>query len=82
MSSSRHLSDSGRVGKEPAPEKSNFVHTCNLLSRYIKKKGNLRNLNLEIGGQVESLESISIISSFLNIVVKLFDIFPERRSKL
>ncbi|CAA2985869.1 Hypothetical predicted protein [Olea europaea subsp. europaea] len=58
MSSSRHLSDSGRVGKEPAPEKSNFVHTCNLLSRYIKKKGNLRNLNLEIGGQVESLESI------------------------
>ncbi|KAL2539048.1 Jasmonate Zim-domain protein [Abeliophyllum distichum] len=58
MSSSRHFSDSRRVGKEPAPEKSNFVHTCNLLSRYIKKKGNLRNLNLEIGGKVESLESI------------------------
>ncbi|KAL2462381.1 uncharacterized protein Fot_53618 [Forsythia ovata] len=58
MSSSRHFSDSTRVGKEPAPEKSNFVHTCNLLSRYIKKKGSLRNLNLEIGGKVESLESI------------------------
>lgn len=58
MSSSHHLSDSTRVGKPPAPEKSNFVHTCNLLSRYIKKKGNLRNLNIEIGGKVESLETI------------------------
>ncbi|KAK6128057.1 hypothetical protein DH2020_038185 [Rehmannia glutinosa] len=52
MSSSRQFSD----GK--AAEKSNFVQTCNLLSKYIKEKGNLRDLNIEIGGKIESLEAI------------------------
>ncbi|KAL0396957.1 UNVERIFIED_CONTAM: protein TIFY 10b [Sesamum calycinum] len=56
MSSYRHIADDRRLGK--APEKSNFVQTCNLLSRYIKEKGSLRDLNLEIGGKVESLEAI------------------------
>ncbi|XP_011079536.1 protein TIFY 10b-like isoform X2 [Sesamum indicum] len=56
MSSHRHIADGRRLGK--APEKSNFVQTCNLLSRYIKEKGSLRDLNLEIGGKVESLEAI------------------------
>ncbi|KAI3455646.1 hypothetical protein Pfo_012309 [Paulownia fortunei] len=56
MSSSRHFSDGRRQGK--ASEKSNFVQTCNLLSQYIKEKGSLRDLNLEIGGKVESLEAI------------------------
>lgn len=28
------------------PEKSNFVHTCNLLSQYVKEKGGLKDLNL------------------------------------
>ncbi|CAI9753712.1 unnamed protein product [Fraxinus pennsylvanica] len=41
-----------------APEKSNFVHTCNLLSQFIKEKGSFRDLNFEIGDKVESLESI------------------------
>ncbi|KAK4427416.1 protein TIFY 11B [Sesamum alatum] len=56
MSSLRQFSDGRRQGKEP--EKSNFVQTCNLLSQYIKGKGSLRDLNLEIGGKVESLEAI------------------------
>ncbi|KAL0463779.1 UNVERIFIED_CONTAM: protein TIFY 11B [Sesamum latifolium] len=56
MSSYSHIADGRRLGK--APEKSNFVQTCNLLSRYIKEKGSLRDLNLEIGGKVESLEAI------------------------
>ncbi|KAL8466377.1 hypothetical protein ACS0TY_035471 [Phlomoides rotata] len=37
---------------------SNFAQTCNLLSRYVKEKGCLRDLNLEIGGKVESLEAL------------------------
>ncbi|KAL0441334.1 UNVERIFIED_CONTAM: protein TIFY 10b [Sesamum radiatum] len=56
MSSLRHLSGGRRQGK--GPEKTNFVQTCNLLSQYIKGKGSLRDLNLEIGGKVESLEAI------------------------
>ncbi|KAL0429946.1 UNVERIFIED_CONTAM: protein TIFY 10b [Sesamum radiatum] len=56
MSSYSLIADGRRLGK--APEKSNFVQTCNLLSRYIKEKGSLRDLNLEIGGKVESLEAI------------------------
>nr|QZL14040.1 jasmonate ZIM-domain protein 1 [Mentha canadensis] len=53
MSSSRMFFDGRRQ-----PGRSNFVQTCNLLSRYIKEKGSLRDLNLEIGGNVESLEAI------------------------
>nr|WRU92864.1 TIFY protein 9 [Isodon rubescens] len=53
MSSSRMLFDGRRQ-----PGKSNFVQTCNLLSRYIKEKGSLRDLNIEIGGKIESLEAI------------------------
>ncbi|GFP85736.1 protein tify 11a [Phtheirospermum japonicum] len=56
MSSFRQLSDGRRQGK--SPEKSNFVRTCNLLSKYIKEKGSLRTLNIEIGGKIESLEAI------------------------
>ncbi|KAH6781253.1 hypothetical protein C2S51_006546 [Perilla frutescens var. frutescens] len=40
------------------PGRSNFMQTCNLLSRYIKEKGSLRDLNMEIGGKVESVEAI------------------------
>lgn len=32
--------------------------TCNLLSQFVKRKGSLRDLNLEIGGKIESLEAI------------------------
>ncbi|KAL7152341.1 hypothetical protein ABFS83_04G090500 [Erythranthe nasuta] len=56
MSGFRHLSGDRRRGK--LPEKSNFAQTCNLLSQYIKDKGSLRDLNLEIGGKIESLENI------------------------
>ncbi|XP_075505268.1 jasmonate ZIM domain-containing protein 1-like isoform X1 [Primulina tabacum] len=56
MSGLQQFSDGRRPGK--APERSSFMHTCNLLSRYIKKKGSLRDFNLEIDGKIESLESI------------------------
>ncbi|CAI9757725.1 unnamed protein product [Fraxinus pennsylvanica] len=56
MSNSQDFSDRKRARR--ALEKSNFVHTCNLLSQFIKEKGSLRDLNFEIGDRVESLESI------------------------
>ncbi|PIN09554.1 hypothetical protein CDL12_17855 [Handroanthus impetiginosus] len=56
MSSPGQFSDGRRDGK--ASEKFSFVQTCNLLSQYIKEKGSLRDLNLEIGGKVESLDAI------------------------
>ncbi|XP_047963161.1 jasmonate ZIM domain-containing protein 1-like [Salvia hispanica] len=39
--------------------RSNFMQTCNLLSRFIKEKGCLRDLNIEIAGKVESLQHIA-----------------------
>ncbi|KAL8043480.1 hypothetical protein ABFX02_09G122700 [Erythranthe guttata] len=57
MSSSRNFPD-GRRREKAAPEKTNFAQTCNLVSRYIKEKGSLRDLNFEIGGKVESLEDL------------------------
>lgn len=59
MWSARHSSDVQKQGK--AAETSNFAQTCNLLSRYMKEKGSLRDLNLEIGGKVESLEALGKI---------------------
>ncbi|XP_075523344.1 protein TIFY 10b-like isoform X1 [Primulina tabacum] len=56
MSGLQQFSDGRRPGK--VPEWSSFMRTCNLLSRYIKKKGSLRDFNLEIDGKIESLESI------------------------
>lgn len=50
--------DSDGRGPEKTPEQSNFVQTCNLLSQFVKRKGSLRDLNLEIGGKIESLEAI------------------------
>ncbi|XP_051136213.1 protein TIFY 10A isoform X2 [Andrographis paniculata] len=71
MSNSRLVSDALRpaaaAGK--APEKSNFLQTCNLLSRYIKEKGSLRDLNLEIGGKVESLDAIVKPGSSLSATI-------------
>ncbi|KAK4481961.1 hypothetical protein RD792_012874 [Penstemon davidsonii] len=59
-----------------APEKSNFVQTCNLLSQYIKEKGSVKDLNLEIGGKIESLEAIvklkpSSTSTTMNWLTKM-----------
>lgn len=51
-------SPSDGQGKRKRLEVSNFAQTCNLLSRYVKEKGSLRDLNLEIGGKVESLEAL------------------------
>ncbi|XP_042050054.1 protein TIFY 10b-like [Salvia splendens] len=45
-----------RKGK--ALRTSNFAETCNLLSQYMKQKRTLRDLNLEIGGKVESIETL------------------------
>ncbi|XP_073153109.1 jasmonate ZIM domain-containing protein 1-like [Henckelia pumila] len=56
MSGLQQFSDGRRLGK--APGMSSFMQTCNLLSRYIKNKGSLRDFNLEIDGKTESLESI------------------------
>ncbi|XP_075493652.1 jasmonate ZIM domain-containing protein 1-like [Primulina tabacum] len=50
--------DSDGRGPEKAPEQSSFVQTCNLLSQFVKRTGSLRDLNLEIGGKIESLEAI------------------------
>lgn len=58
MSGQRQVISGGvRQGRTP-DQKSNFVQTCNLLSQYIKEKGSLKDLNLEIGGKVESLDTL------------------------
>ncbi|WOH04090.1 hypothetical protein DCAR_0623496 [Daucus carota subsp. sativus] len=36
-----------------SPEKSRFAQTCNLLSHYVKEKGSLRDLNIDINGGTE-----------------------------
>ncbi|NP_001311746.1 protein TIFY 10c-like [Nicotiana tabacum] len=52
MSNSQNSFDGGRRhGK--APERSNFVQTCNLLSQFIKGKATIRDLNLGIAGKSE-----------------------------
>ncbi|XP_058179160.1 protein TIFY 10B-like [Rhododendron vialii] len=51
MSGSRDFSDLRSSGK--APEKSSFAQTCNRLSQFIKEKGSLRDLGLEIAGKLE-----------------------------
>ncbi|KAF5452931.1 hypothetical protein F2P56_027883 [Juglans regia] len=40
-----------------APEKSNFVQRCNLLSRYFKEKGSFGDLGLGMGRQLKSKET-------------------------
>lgn len=52
MSNSKNSFDGGRRhGK--APERWNFVQTCNLLSQFIKGKATIRDLNLGIAGKSE-----------------------------
>ncbi|VFQ65183.1 unnamed protein product [Cuscuta campestris] len=46
--------DGGRSAR--AAEKPNFAQTCNLLSQFLKGKGNLRDLGLEIRGKLEAPE--------------------------
>ncbi|CAA0816162.1 Nuclear pore complex protein NUP107 [Striga hermonthica] len=62
MSSFRRFSDGRRRGgalqKPEQNEKPNFVRTCNLLSKYIKKKRSLRDFHIEIGDKIESLQDI------------------------
>ncbi|KAK4361775.1 hypothetical protein RND71_017016 [Anisodus tanguticus] len=48
MSNPQHSFDGGRrsgKGNGKAPERSNFVQTCNLLGQFIKGKANIRDLN-------------------------------------
>lgn len=53
-------SSSKRLGK--ALEKSNFAHTCNLLSQYVKERGGLRDLNLAgIAGKSEAIGTNSLL---------------------
>ncbi|RAL43842.1 hypothetical protein DM860_014343 [Cuscuta australis] len=47
--------DGGRSAR--AAEKPNFAQTCNLLSQFLKGKGNLRDLGLEIRGKLEAPDS-------------------------
>lgn len=42
-----------RIRNGKAPERSNFIHTCNLLSQFIKGKATIRDLNLGITSQSE-----------------------------
>lgn len=60
MSASRNTSSSSQtLGKGKALEKSNFAHTCNLLSQYVKERGSLRDLNLAgISGKSEALAKL------------------------
>ncbi|KAK4349811.1 hypothetical protein RND71_029124 [Anisodus tanguticus] len=53
MSNPQHSFKGGRrSGNRKAPERSNFVQTCNLLSQFIKGKANIRDLNnLGIAGK-------------------------------
>ncbi|XP_076886874.1 protein TIFY 10A-like [Bidens hawaiensis] len=48
-----HLSATGK----PPPEKSKsrFLHTCNRLSLFLKEKGNIRDLNLEIHAKFDDI---------------------------
>ncbi|KAG6388354.1 hypothetical protein SASPL_149779 [Salvia splendens] len=60
MSSSRMVHDGSRQ-----PGRSNFMQTCNLLTRFIKEKGSLRDFNIEISGKVESLQPIGVPNTSL-----------------
>ncbi|XP_047309210.1 protein TIFY 10A-like [Impatiens glandulifera] len=41
---------------DKAPEKSNFSHTCNLLSKYMKKNGSFGDLSIGITGYTQATE--------------------------
>lgn len=63
--------------KKPAkaPEKSNFAHTCNLLSQYVKERGGIKDLNLVgISGKKETtgksdatIPTVNFLSSIENV---------------
>ncbi|KAL3511595.1 hypothetical protein ACH5RR_024312 [Cinchona calisaya] len=61
---------SKRLGK--ALEKSNFAHTCNLLSQYVKERGSVRDLNLAgISGKSEAIakpEACKATTTTLNLL--------------
>lgn len=46
MSISPSFSETGRFSGRRMPEKSNFSHTCSLLSQYLKEKGTFGDLSL------------------------------------
>ncbi|KAF3452006.1 hypothetical protein FNV43_RR08102 [Rhamnella rubrinervis] len=55
MAESEWFSGRKPVGK--APEKSNFAHTCNLLSLYLKEKRTLADIGFGMPGKLESREN-------------------------
>ncbi|KAI8544722.1 hypothetical protein RHMOL_Rhmol08G0317500 [Rhododendron molle] len=84
MSSSRDFLSSGK-----APEKSTVAQTCNRLSQFIKEKGSLRDLGLEIAGKLEpkgrpetpQYGAAAAIDLFPNMEkpaqYELLDLFPQ-----
>lgn len=58
MSGKQLLSDGKSAGR--APEKSNFVQTCNLLNKFLKGKVSIRDLSHGIG--VSSTEVAGTVS--------------------
>ncbi|KAL1811365.1 protein TIFY 10A [Daucus carota subsp. sativus] len=47
-----------------SPEKSRFAQTCNLLSHYVKEKGSLRDLNIDINGGVSAHNNVKPMNLF------------------
>ncbi|XP_052180772.1 jasmonate ZIM domain-containing protein 1-like [Diospyros lotus] len=64
MSNPAEFSDGRRAGK--SPEKSNFAQTCNRLSQYLKERGNLRNLGLEMAGKLEPKATKNLLPNMEN----------------
>lgn len=77
MSSSRDFSDLRSSGK--APEKSSVAQTCNRLSQFIKEKGSLRDLGLEIAGKLEP-KGTPIVSLFHYLFDELFSVTLQSKS--
>ncbi|XP_047307171.1 protein TIFY 10B-like [Impatiens glandulifera] len=59
-----------------SPEKSNFANTCNLLSNYLKYKGNLRDLSPNLAGQLAA-KDLSATSSY-----RALDLFPQQAGEV
>ena len=62
---STKLRDNRRVNMSRiSPEKSKFAQTCNLLSHYVKEKGSLRDLNIDINGGVSAHNNVKPMNLF------------------
>lgn len=81
MSISPSFSETGRFSGRRMPEKSNFSHTCSLLSQYLKEKGTFGDLSL---GMTCNPKGEGILLAFSShpwksvVFAHFFDIFKRR----